>query len=255
MERKRFFPIQLPKILISIFILSIILLICACARHKVPAEKPTRIPEKRIERKGVYHLVERHQTLYRICKTYGVDLNEVASINGIADKSRIQEGQRLFIPGADRVLKVEIYIDDVVKEPAEKEKEKEKEKEAFARVDFVWPVEGKCISYFEEEERKRHQGVDISSPSGTPIKAAGSGRVIYSGNSIRGYGNLIIIRHSEEFVTVYAHNQVNLVEEGMRVERGKIIAKVGQTGRASGPHLHFEIRQNNKALDPLLFLE
>jgi murein DD-endopeptidase MepM/ murein hydrolase activator NlpD len=249
MERKRFFPIQLPKILIYIFILSIILLIYACARHKVPAEKPTRIPEKRIERKGVYHLVERHQTLYRICKTYGVGLNEVASINGLADKSKIQEGQRLFIPGVERVLRVEIYIDDVVKEPVEKESE------TSAKIDFVWPVEGKCLSFFEEEERKRHQGIDISSPSGTPIKAAGSGRVIYSGNSIRGYGNLIIIRHSEEFVTVYAHNQVNLVEEGMRVEKGKIIAKVGQTGRASGPHLHFEIRRNNKAIDPLLVLK
>ena len=79
--------------------------------------------------------------------------------------------------------------------------------------------------------------------------------VIYSNNTIKGYGNLIILRHSEEFVTVYAHNQVNLVEEGTWVEKGQIIGKVGQTGRATGPHLHFEIRKNNKAVDPMLFLK
>ena len=90
-------------------------------------------------------------------------------------------------------------------------------------------------------------------PSGTPIKASNAGMVIYSDNTIKGYGNLIILRHSEEFVTVYAHNQVNLVEEGTWVEKGQIIGKVGQTGRASGPHLHFEIRRNNKAVDPMLF--
>ena len=246
MDRNR---ITLFKLFLNLSLALLIFSICACARHKVPAEKPTRVPEKRIERKGVYHLVERHQSLYRICKTYGVDLNEVASINGIADKNRIQEGQRLFIPGAGRVLKVEIYIDDVVKEPAEKETE------IFVGVDFAWPVEGKCISYFEEEERKRHQGIDISSPTGVPIKASNSGGVIYSGNAIRGYGNLIILRHSEEFVTVYAHNQANLVDEGMWVEKGQTIGKVGQTGRASGPHVHFEIRRNNKAIDPLLLLK
>jgi murein DD-endopeptidase MepM/ murein hydrolase activator NlpD len=104
-------------------------------------------------------------------------------------------------------------------------------------------------------ERKRHQGVDISCPLGTSIKASSPGVVIYSGNTIKGYGNMVILRHSEEFVTVYAHNQVNLVEEGMSVERGQMIGKVGQTGRATGPHLHFEIRINNKAVDPLIYLK
>ena len=102
---------------------------------------------------------------------------------------------------------------------------------------------------------RRHQGIDISSPAGAPIKASNAGTVIYSNNTIKGYGNLIILRHSEEFVTVYAHNQVNLVEEGAWVEKGQIIGKVGQTGRASGPHVHFEIRKNNKPIDPLLFLK
>jgi murein DD-endopeptidase MepM/ murein hydrolase activator NlpD len=198
---------------------------------------------------GVYHVVERHQTLYRICKTYGVDLKEVASLNGISDLSKIQTGQRIFIPGAKKLLKVEIYIDDVAAEQGEKLKI------AYKKLDFIWPVEGKINDVFEEAESRRHQGIDISSPIGTPIRASNAGMVIYSNNTIKGYGNLVILRHSEEFVSIYAHNQVNLVVEGIWVEKGQIIGKVGQTGRASGTHLHFEIRRNNKAVDPMLFLK
>jgi len=194
-------------------------------------------------------VVERHQTLYRICKTYGVDLKKVSFFNGISDPSRIQTGQRIFITGAKKVLKVEIYIEDVVAEPGEKAKI------VYKKLDFIWPIEGKVSDVFEEVEDRRHQGIDISSPLGTPIRASHDGMVIYSNNTIKGYGNLIILRHSEEYVTVYAHNQVNLVEEGTWVEKGQFIGKVGQTGRASGPHLHFEIRKNNKTLDPMLFLK
>ena len=224
--------------------LSVLLLVGGCARQRVAIEKP---PVR--ERTGVTHVVERHQTLYRICKTYGVDMKEVVSFNDIADPRKILAGQRIFIPGVKQVLKVGIYIDDVVTEPFDKEKEKPP-----ATLDLIWPIEGPCVEFFEDNERRRHQGIDITSPPGTPIKASGVGVVLYSGNAIRGYGNVIILRHSEEFATVYAHNQVNLVEEGMRVEKGEVIGKVGQTGRASGPHLHFEIRKNNKAVNPLHFL-
>ena len=231
-----------------IFLTIVIQIACfasGCARHKIPVERPSPPPYK----KGAYHVVERHQTLYRICKTYGVDLKEVSSLNGISDPGKIQTGQRVFIPGAKKVLKVEIYIDDVVAEPGEKVRI------AYKKLDFIWPVEGKINDGFEESESRRHQGIDISSPLGTPIKASNAGMVIYSNNTIKGYGNLIILRHSEEYVTVYAHNQSNLVEEGTLVEKGQIIGKVGQTGKATGPHLHFEIRKNNKARDPLLFLK
>src|SRR4030043_228287 len=233
------------KNILWISILSVILFVGGCAKHKVPLERPSPPPYK----KGAYHVVERHQTLYRICKTYGVDLKEVSSLNGISYPGKIQTGQRVFIPGAKKVLKVEIYIDDVVAEPGEKVRI------AYKKLDFIWPVEGKINDVFVGAERRRNQGIDISSPLGTPIKASNAGMVIYSNNTIKGYGNLIILRHSEEYVTVYAHNQVNLVEEGAWVEKGQIIGKVGQTGKASGPHLHFEIRKNNRAVDPLLFLK
>ena len=235
------------KIFLWLFFISTVFLINSCARHKIVIEKVPPTPEK----KGVYHVVEKHQTLYRICKTYRVDIKEVASLNGITDPSKIQTGQWVFIPGAKKVLKVEIYIDDVVAEPGEKEREKV----AYKKPNFIWPVEGRIADTFDNTESKRHQGIDIPSPPGTPIKASSSGTVIYSSNTIKGYGNLIILRHSEEFVTVYAHNQMNLVEEGSWVERGQIIGRVGQTGRATGPHLHFEIRKNNKAVNPLMFLK
>jgi len=225
--------------------LSLTLFVGGCARHVVSPERPS--PPPRIQ--GVYHVVERHQTLYRICKTYGVDLKRVAALNGIPDPSKIETGQRIFIPGAKKVLKVEIYIDDVAAEQGEKPKV------AYKKLDFIWPVEGKITDVFEGSESKRHQAIDIACSIGTPIKASNAGTVIYSNNTIKGYGNLVIIRHSEEYVTVYAHNQVNLVEEKTWVEKGQSIGKVGQTGRASGPHLHFEIRRNNKAMDPMLFLK
>jgi len=230
-----------------LLVVGVSLLLDSCAPRRVAIEKPG----KKLFQRGVYHVVERHQTLYRISKTYDVDLRKVAAINGISDPSRIQVGQQILIPGAKRVLKVEIYIEDVLEE-AEK---KEKGRAAYPKIDFLWPVEGRLTELFDERENRRHQGIDISAPAGTPVRASSSGSVIYSGNTIRGYGNLVILRHSGEWVTVYAHNQVNLVEEGMEVERGQIIGRVGETGRASGPHLHFEIRKGNEAVDPLPLLK
>jgi len=234
----------MSKNIFWLLLLTIILFISGCARYIVSIERPPPL-----EKKGVYHVVERHQTLYRICKTYEVDIKEVASINRINDPSKIRVGQRIFIPGAKRVLKVDVYVEDVVIESFDKEKI------SYKKLDFIWPVEGELRDTFDDSESRRHMGIDISSPIGTPIKASCAGKVIYSGNTIKGYGNLIILRHSDEFVTIYAHNQMNLVEEGQWVERGQIIGRVGQTGRVTGPHLHFEIRKNNKAVDPILYLK
>lgn len=239
------------RILCICLILSVAFMLHACARHRVPAGKSPPSAEKKVVKTGVYHVVERHQTFYRICKTYGVDLEKTASLNRISDPSKIEVGQQIFIPGAKKVLKVEIYIEDVAAESPDMKEEKVVEK----RPDFIWPIKGQLSNPFDNSEDSRHMGIDISSPLGTAIKAASSGKVLYSGNTVKGYGNLIILRHSNELVTVYAHNQVNLVEEGAWVERGQVIGKVGQTGRASGPHLHFEIRKNNRAVNPFLYLK
>jgi len=197
--------------------------------------------------RGVYHTVKRHQTLWRICKTYGVNMDKVARINGIKDKSKIEVAQRIFIPGATKILKVDIYVEDVTA----------RERSTTVRYEkgrFIWPVEGTITARFGTNEKRRHNGIDVSAPVGTPIRAADSGRVVYSDNKMKGYGNLIIIEHKDKFFTIYAHNKENMVTEETAVKRGDIIAQVGRTGNATGPHLHFEIRKGSKPLDPVLFL-
>lgn len=99
-----------------------------------------------------------------------------------------------------------------------------------------------------------HDGIDIGAKTGTAVHAAASGEVVYSDHRLSGYGRMIIIRHSPDLFTAYAHNQRNLVRKGNRVKAGEVIARVGSSGRASGPHLHFEVRRGETPVDPLAYL-
>lgn len=120
---------------------------------------------------------------------------------------------------------------------------------------FSWPLRsGAVSSYFGTRRRKFHDGIDIKAPRGTPVYAAKDGLVIYSARRIRGYGNMVVIKHDDGIATVYAHNSKNLVARGRKVQRGDRIAKVGATGRATGSHLHFEIRRDQLPVDPLMYL-
>lgn len=120
---------------------------------------------------------------------------------------------------------------------------------------FSWPLhEGKLTSLFGGRKRDYHEGIDIRANRGSPIYAARDGEVIYSSRKIRGYGNMIVIKHDDEFASVYAHNRKNLVKRGAHVTQGQLLGYVGATGKATGPHLHFEIRKREVAQDPLLFL-
>ncbi|UCD70470.1 MAG: peptidoglycan DD-metalloendopeptidase family protein [Syntrophobacterales bacterium] len=195
--------------------------------------------------------MKRHQTLWRICKTYRVDLDEVARVNHVRDPSQIRTGQKIFIPGAKKVLKVDIYIDDI---GGRRGRPKDPKKIAWAKGRFIWPVRGKVTQEFGMHGTMKHDGINISAALGTPIKASNSGKVLYSGNEIKGFGNIVIIKHAQGFITVYAHNEINYVAEGEKVGRGQIIGRVGNTGRANGPHLHFEIRMNNRAINPRLLV-
>ncbi len=98
-----------------------------------------------------------------------------------------------------------------------------------------------------------HDGLDIAAPVGTPVHAAEGGTVIYSGR-LRGYGNVIIVRHDEHYVTVYGHNSENLVREGDSVARGQVIGSIGASGHTTGANLHFEVRRDNLARNPLAYL-
>ncbi len=194
-------------------------------------------------------MVRPGDNLFRIGKAYDVAYEELARVNRIKDVSQIHVGQRIFIPGATRQLPVET-ITPVEPSPATPSMPEVPD----SSVDgFIWPVNGTINSGFGPRGISSHDGIDIGAPEGTPIRAIEKGEVIYS-DQLRGYGNIIIVRHTGGFISVYAHNEANLVREGQVVSRGEVIARVGNTGRVTGPHLHFEIRKNNAAQDPLRYL-
>ena len=196
---------------------------------------------------GIFHVVRPGENLFRIGKAYDTTSDVLARANGIRDPRQISVGQKIFIPGATRQVPVEIIA------PGDGVAPRSIPQAGGETATFLWPVSGSLNSGFGPRGSSFHDGVDIAAPEGTPVRAVEHGEVIYS-DQLRGYGNMIIIRHGGEIVSVYAHNQANLVRDGQKVARGEIIARVGTTGRVTGPHLHFEIRKNNIAQDPMLYL-
>jgi lipoprotein NlpD len=197
--------------------------------------------------RGIYHVVDRGENLFRIGKAYDVHYLELARLNGIRDPHRIEVGQRIFIPGATRPLPVEIITPRAIEVAIPPE--------TYGRDSgMIWPTrEGTLTSRFGRRNGSVHDGIDIAAREGTPIHAVRAGRVIYS-DRLPGYGNLVILDHGAGLTTVYAHNSANEVREGQRVSQGQRIARVGRTGRTTGPNLHFEVRVRNVARDPLRYL-
>jgi murein DD-endopeptidase MepM/ murein hydrolase activator NlpD len=120
---------------------------------------------------------------------------------------------------------------------------------------FIWPVDGKVISKFgPAKDNLRNDGINIAAPVGAPVKASAAGVVAYAGNELRGFGNMVLLRHADGWVTAYAHNSSLLVKKGDKVGQGQTIARVGSSGNVDSPQLHFELRQGTKAVDPLKVL-
>jgi len=202
---------------------------------------------------GVYHTVGRGETLWRIARTYDVELQEVAEINNIQNARQLRQGQRIFIPGVARVRKVEPYsLPKGRGNSAQRRAGEGKIKVEKGR--FAWPIKGKILSPFGMRNGRRHNGIDIKGRKEAKIRASADGETVYSGNRISEYGNMVILKHSNNFYTIYAHNSRNLVKEHERVKKGDVIALVGNTGNATGYHLHFEIRSGKKRRNPLFFL-
>lgn len=193
----------------------------------------------------VHHRVRSGETLYRIGKAYGVSVAELVRANRLDDPDRIEIGQELRIPGAKR----QVPVGTITPQRADASVPVG---QGAARL--AWPIEGGSVSSgFGQRGDSFHDGIDISAPHGTAVKAAAAGEVVYS-DVLRGYGNVIIVRHHSGLATVYAHNQRNLVQAEQQVRRGQTIATVGDTGRTTGPNLHFEVRYDNVARNPLFFL-
>src|SRR4051812_23171700 len=236
------------------------------------------------------HVVNRGDTLMSIAHRNHLPVAELAKANGIDANSKLKLGQKINVPGAKSAAapvvappaQVAAAQPGVLAAPATKlaavEPAKEKARlaqatttpEAAAAVTetpvktaeatgalptFRWPVRGRVVTgYGAKTNGKSNDGINVAVPEGTPVKAAEDGVVAYSGNELKGYGNLILVRHSNGYVTAYAHASELLVKRGETIKRGQIIAKSGQSGEVGSPQLHFEIRKGSSPVDPSQYL-
>jgi len=220
----------------------------ASSARKHSGQLPSEEPAARAAPKSVVHVVKRGETIYRISKRYGSSVESIMSANGIKDVRSVPVGARLVVPSggvgaARRPVDEKTFAS---RDPRGRSSDKPA---------FGWPVHGVVISEYGMRRGAHHDGLDIKAPSGTIVRAAESGRVIHADSSLSGYGKLIILKHAGKLSTVYAHNRKILVRVGQFVEKGDSIAEVGQTGNASVPHVHFEIRSDGSPRDPLEYLQ
>jgi murein DD-endopeptidase MepM/ murein hydrolase activator NlpD len=238
------------------------------------------------------HVVNRGDTLMSIARRNQVPVAELARANNLDQSAKLSLGMKLTVPGtksasaapaAQPVAAAPVQPVATVAPPATKlasaggppqsarlasattnvveekpvvEAVSVKPSEATGALPtFRWPVRGKVItSYGAKTNGKSNDGINLAVPEGTPVKAAEDGVVAYSGNELKGYGNLVLVRHSNGYVTAYAHASELLVKRGDTIKRGQIIAKSGQSGEVGSPQLHFEIRKGSSPVDPLQFL-
>ncbi len=186
---------------------------------------------------GQYRVV-RGDTLTQIAQKYGQSVDSLVRANNLKDGDNIRVGQVLNVKGGSSATSA----------PAQTAKGPSIA--APRSIDLVWPAEGKSK---RGTSPSNTQGVYIAAAAGSPVKAAAAGKVIYSGNGLRGYGNMLIVNHDANFLSVYAHNQSLLVKEGTQVKQGQTIATMGSTG-SNAVNLYFELRYDGKAVDALRYL-
>lgn len=218
-------------------------------KHKVSKKTVNRHRERkartRYKYKTVigYYRVKRGDNLIRIARKYGITVKKLVKLNRLKKPYRIYPGQRLKVPKRIKV-KVKSYVRKY--KPVREFKPKKK-------LDFRWPVEGKVVKGFINSEAERHVGLDIKTNCSEKIVASEDGKVIYAGDSIKTFGNLIIIRHPNRYNTVYGHVGKILVKEGQRVKKGETIGTVGKLDNKNCG-IYFEVRKNTYPVNPLSVL-
>jgi murein DD-endopeptidase MepM/ murein hydrolase activator NlpD len=235
------------------------------------------------------HVVNRGDTLLSIARRNHVPVAELAKANSLDPQAKLKLGMKLTVPAAKTAAvapaaqpaavataqpaaasapatkmaavatgpQQSARLAQATTTPADTAVETPvKAAEATGALPtFRWPVRGKVItSYGAKTNGKANDGINLAVPEGTPVKAAEDGVVAYSGNELKGYGNLVLVRHANGYVTAYAHASELLVKRGDTIKRGQIIAKSGQSGEVGSPQLHFEIRKGSSPVDPLQFL-
>jgi murein DD-endopeptidase MepM/ murein hydrolase activator NlpD len=253
--------------------------ISATAHREAPPAQRAAAPMRHAES---VHIVEPGETLLGIAHRSGVTLVALAHANNIQPYAKVGIGDRLTIPGGRKVAERKVAaqkpaapriekphtvpVAKVAAAPVEKarvatpephatESVAKTEHVASAMPSFRWPVKGRVIAGFGKRPNgTQNDGINLAVPEGTPIKAAEEGVVAYAGNELKGYGNLVLIRHGDGFVSAYANASELLVKRGDTIKRGQVIAHAGQTGNVTSPQLHFEIRKGSTPVDPAKYL-
>ncbi|HFZ8996986.1 TPA: amidase activator ActS [Citrobacter freundii] len=204
---------------------------------------------------GSVYTVKRGDTLYRISRTTGTSVRELARLNDISPPYTIEVGQKLKLGGSAKATTGSSKKASKPTRTAKVTPSSAVPKSSWPPVGqrcWRWPASGKVILPYSTAEGG-NKGIDIAAARGTPVYAAGAGKVVYVGNQLRGYGNLIMIKHDENYITAYAHNDTLLVTNGQSVKAGQKIATMGSTD-ADSVRLHFQIRYRATAIDPLRYL-
>ena len=263
-----------PRLLIITLAVSTVVFQSGCATRSAPAPVVDRSSGKVASLEPVqpgFYRIKRGDTLLRIALDHGQSHRDIAEWNNIADMNQIEVDQviRVVPPRSAKAASSRVEVKqekpsaskDTAK-PSEKIKEEKLAKNeartekssiepaADAGIKLSWPSKGNVIDRFDEGKNK---GIDISGKSGDPIQAAADGKVVYAGNSLRGYGNLVIVKHDNTYLTAYAHNRTLLVKEGDSVKKAQKIAEMGNTD-ADQVKLHFEVRKHGKPVDPMSYL-
>ena len=217
-----------------------------------------------------YHVVAKGDTLYSISRRYGIDVNTLAANNGLYSPYTLIIGQRIAINGRNSGSSnyfassskptISYSSSNVVKQSkpvvVAKTSTPVAQVSKYRKTKFAWPVRGEIVSKYGTIGKGRaNDGINIKAARGTAVKAADTGTVAYAGNELKGFGNLILIKHSDSWITAYAHNDKLLVKKGQKVVKGEKIATVGTTGGVSVPQLHFEIRAGKNPVNPQLYLQ
>lgn len=228
------------------------------------------------ERSGIYHEVKQGQTLWSIARAYGIDVQTLARVNQLSNAA-LYVSQKLYVPGATQQHEIASRCPcgtetarpsisakpptEILRPPKRSSVTKASSisvslpKEVLLeKMSWMWPVQGEVARGFEQDATRRHDGIDIVAPRGSLIQAAADGKVIFSDWGPGGYGRIVILQHQVDIVTIYAHNHTNLVQAGQYVRQGDPIATVGQSGRATGNHLHFEVRYKAVPISPYKLL-
>lgn len=225
---------------------------------------------------GLYHRVESGQTLYRISRAYGIEEVYLARVNGITDPTQLKIGTHLYIPGASSVKKITPAPKTTAPKKTVVAKSKPRSKPAAkpvvtrrtpskpavnrppatkaSEVKLLWPLKGIIHRSFGKSSKAGGKGLEIAIRENSPVKASAAGKVIYSGDGVKGYGHLIIVQHEQDIYTVYGFNNRNLVRQGDFVSQGEKIALSGTPPGGGKPRLHFEVRKKKVAVNPILYL-